>query len=97
MLKYAFGVAETWDLVGTSIFKKVKPPKPVYEKRNMWTSDMIIKALDACEEQKLAIAIKHLSFACSLRLGEVLGLHWKDVHITDEDIANEDAHINVTC
>lgn len=91
MLKCAFGVAETWDLVGTNIFKKVKPPKPVYEKRN----DMIIKALDACEDPKLAIAITF--FACSLRLGEVLGLHWKDVHITDEDIANEDAHINVTC
>lgn len=96
LLKCAFGVAETWDLIGTNVFKKVKPPKHVYKKRDIWTSEMIIKALDACEDPKLAIAI-HLSFACSLRLGEVLGLQWKDVHITDEDIANDDAHINVTC
>lgn len=94
LLKCAFGVAEVWDLVGINVFKKVKPPKHVYQKRTIWTSDMIIKALEACDDPKLAIAI-HLSFACSLRLGEVLGLRWQDVHISDEDIANENAHINV--
>lgn len=94
LLKCAFGVAETWDLVGVNVIKKVKPPKHVYQKRDIWTSDMIIKALDACEDPKLAVAI-HLAFACSLRLGEVLGLQWEHVHISDEDIANEDAHINV--
>ena len=29
----------------------------------------------------------NLSFACSLRMGEILGLSWKNVHIEDEDIA----------
>ena len=43
---------------------------------------MIIQALEHCTDPKLAIAI-HLSFACSLRLGEVLGLRWKDVAISD--------------
>ncbi|WP_416325867.1 site-specific integrase [[Eubacterium] hominis] len=96
LLKCAFGVAETWDLVGVNVIKKVKPPKHVYAKRDIWNSNMIIEALDACEDPKLAVAI-HLAFACSLRLGEVLGLQWKNVHITDEEIANEDAHINVEC
>ena len=32
-----------------------------------------------------------------MRLGEVLGLRWKDVAISDNDIANDDAHIFVTC
>lgn len=31
LLKCAFGVAETWDLVGTNVFKNVKPPKHVYK------------------------------------------------------------------
>lgn len=96
LLKCAFGVAKSWDLVGVNVIKKVKPPKHVYRKRDIWNSDMIIEALDACEDPKLAVAI-HLAFACSLRLGEVLGLQWKNVHITDEEIANEDAHINVEC
>lgn len=77
-------------------FLSVEPPKHVYKKREIWTSDMIIQALEHCTDPKLAIAI-HLSFACSLRLGEVLGLRWKDVAISDNDIANDDAHIFVTC
>ena len=32
-----------------------------------------------------------------MRLGEVLGLRWKDVAISDNDIANDDAYIYVTC
>ena len=37
----------------------------------------------------------NLSFACSLRVGEILGLTWDNVHITDEDIVNDDAWIYV--
>lgn len=95
-LKCAFGVALKWDLISKKPFLSVEPPKHVYKKRDIWTSEMIIKALKSCEEPKLAIAI-HLSFACSLRLGELLGLRWKDVHISDEDIAKDDAHIYVNC
>lgn len=47
--------------------KRVEPPKHVYKKRKIWTSDMILKALKMCDDPKLAIAI-YLSFACSLRL-----------------------------
>ena len=95
-LKCAFGMAVKWDLIAKNTFLSVEPPKHVYKKREIWTSDMIIQALEHCTDPKLAIAI-HLSFACSLRLGEVLGLRWKDVAISDNDIANDDAHIFVTC
>lgn len=37
----------------------------------------------------------NLSFACSLRLGEILGLTWDNVHISDEDIAADDAWIYI--
>ena len=37
----------------------------------------------------------NLAFACSLRMGEILGLTWDNVHITDEDIAADDAWIYV--
>ena len=36
-----------------------------------------------------------LSFACSLRLGEVLGLTWDNVHISDEEIADDNAYIYI--
>ena len=37
----------------------------------------------------------NLAFACSLRMGEILELTWDNVHITDEDIAADDAWIYV--
>lgn len=95
-LKCAFGSALKWELISKNPLSSVEPPKHVYKKRDIWTSEMIITALKECEDPKLAIAI-HLSFACSLRLGELLGLRWKDVHISDEDIAKDDAHIYVNC
>lgn len=69
-------------------------PKTVYKKRDIWDADTIRKALDQCEDSKLYIAM-NLSFACSLRMGEILGLSWKNVHIEDEDIATDNAYIYI--
>lgn len=62
--------------------------------RDIWTVEVIRQALDNCSEGKLFIAI-NLAFACSLRLGEITGLTWDCVHISDTDIAKDDAHIIV--
>ncbi len=53
---------------------------------------MIRKALDACKDNQLYVAM-NLAFACSLRVGEILGLTWNNVHIEDEDIAADNAWI----
>ena len=89
-------MAVKWELISKNPFLNVDPPKHIYKKRDIWTSDMIIIAFEHCEDPKLAIAI-HLSFACSLRLGELLGLRWKDVFITDEYLSKDDAHILISC
>ena len=94
LLSCAFGCAEKWELIASNPFKKVSCPKHEYAKKEIWTAEMISKALEACEDPKVSISIQ-LSFACSLRLGEVLGLQWKNVFISDEDIANDNAHIVV--
>lgn len=96
LLKTAFKTAKLWDLIINDPYDKVRTPKHVYEKREIWDSQTIIKALKVCDDPKLAIAI-HLSFACSLRIGEVLGLQWKNVHISDEDIAANNARLDVNC
>ena len=69
-------------------------PKVDHKKRDIWTADLIRKALDNCDDPVLYVAI-NLSFACSLRMGEILGLTWDCVHITDADIAAENAWIFV--
>lgn len=95
-LKCAFGVAVKWELIAKNPFLSVSPPKHVYKKREIWTSDMIAQALEVCEDPKIALSIQ-LSFACSLRLGELLGLRWSDVFISDDAIANDDAYIQINC
>ena len=43
----------------------------------------IRKALDNCKDAKLFVAM-NLAFACSLRVGEILGLTWNNVSINCE-------------
>jgi len=50
--------------------------------------------LDKCTDSKLYVAM-NLSFACSLRMGEILGLTWENVHISDEDIAADNAYVYI--
>ena len=55
---------------------------------------MIRLALDKCTDSKLYVAM-NLAFACSLRMGEILGLTWSNVHISDEDIADDNAYVYI--
>ena len=38
----------------------------------------------------------NLSFACSLRIGEILGLTWNNVHISEQEIKDDDAWLYIT-
>lgn len=94
LLKTAFNNAVIWNLIHSNPFLKVKPPKYEAQKRDIWTSEQIAIALKECLNPRLSIAMQ-LSFACSLRLGEVLGLTWDNVHISDEEIADDNAYIYI--
>lgn len=94
LLRCAFNQAVRWELIGRNPFSNAILPKTEYGKRDIWNAETIRKALDECTDSKLYIAL-NLSFACSLRIGEVLGLIWDNVHISDEDIANDNAYIYI--
>jgi integrase len=94
LLRCAFGQAVRWYLISKNPFEHTLCPKTTYTRRDIWDAETIMKALNECEDSRLYIAM-NLSFACSLRVGEVLGLTWDNVHITDDDIANDDAWIYV--
>lgn len=92
LLSCAFKQAVRWELVAKNPFEFAIAPKTTYQKRDIWTADMIRTALDHCRDSKLYIAM-NLAFACSLRVGEILGLTWDNVHITDAEIAADDAYV----
>jgi integrase len=94
LLSCAFKQAVRWELLPRNPFELAMKPRAVYKKRDIWTADMIHKALNACTDSKLYVAM-NLAFACSLRVGEILGLTWDNVHISDEDIAIDDAYVFV--
>ena len=57
-------------------------------------SAYLMKAVEVCKDPKLRLAI-NLAFACSLRIGELLGLTWSCIDISDESIHNGAAYVYV--
>ena len=94
LLRCAFKQAVRWELIGKNPFENAVLPKTEYKTRDIWDAETIRLALDQCTDSKLYIAM-NLAFACSLRMGEILGLTWKNVHIEDENIAADNAYIYI--
>lgn len=94
LLRCAFKQAVRWEMISRNPFDNVILPKTEYTKRDIWDAEMIRKALDNCTDSKLYVAM-NLAFACSMRMGEILGLTWDNVHISDEDIAADNAYVYI--
>ncbi|MCM1541172.1 MAG: site-specific integrase [Blautia sp.] len=92
LMRCAFHQAVRWDMIGKNPFEDAILPKKEKKVRAIWDADTIRKALDSCSDGKLYVAI-NLAFACSMRIGEITGLTWDCVHISDTDISNDDAHV----
>lgn len=50
-------------------------PKAETKKREIRDAPTLFRATELCEDERLKLSI-NLSFACSLRIGELLGLTW---------------------
>ena len=94
LLRCAFKQAVRWELVAKNPFDNVVLPKVEYKKRDIWTADMIRAALDQCTDNKLCVAM-NLAFTCSLRMGEILGLTWSNVHISNEEITDDNVYVYI--
>ena len=94
LMRCAFHQAVRWDMIGKNPFDDAILPKREKNVRAIWTSDIIRKALDNCSDGNLYVAI-NLAFACSMRLGEITGLQWDCVHISEQDIANDNAYVYI--
>lgn len=94
LLRCAFKQAVRWEIIGRNPFDNVVLPKTEYKKRDIWDAEMIRTALDKCTDSKLYVAM-NLSFACSLRMGEILGLTWDNVHISEDEIAADNAYVYI--
>ncbi len=87
MLKSVFTQAMKWDLMERNPAALAAVPKAESKKREIWDAATFIKANKLCLDPRLKVSM-NLAFACSLRIGEVLGLTWDCVDISDESIEN---------
>lgn len=94
LLSCAFKQASRWNMISKNPFEQASIKKHKYPPRDIWTAETVRKALDECKSGKLYIAM-NLAFACSMREGEILGLTWDNVHISDEDIQSDNAYVYI--
>lgn len=94
LLHSAFNQAEKWELIEKNPAKFATLPKYEMQERDIWDSQTLFHAIDCCEDERLKLCL-NLAFSCSLRIGELLGLTWDCVDISEESIAAEKAHIVV--
>ena len=94
LLHSAFNQAEKWELIEKNPAKFAILPKYEMQERDIWDSQTLFHAIDCCEDERLKLCL-NLAFSCSLRIGELLGLTWDCVDISEESIAAGKAHIVV--
>lgn len=94
LLKSAFGKAVVWEYADINPTIGVTLPEYKTQKRAVWSDEEAITALNACDNPVLHLCL-YLALGCSLRLGEILGLQWSRVFMTDDLVAKGEAHIKV--
>lgn len=62
-------------------------PKYKPQPRSVWSPEEAQTALDLCEDPILKLAML-LALGCSMRIGEILGLTWDCVDMSEESIQN---------
>ena len=85
ILRSCFEQAVKWELMekNPAIYATVPKYKP--NKREIWTAETLMYATEVCEDEILKLAM-NLSFSASLRIGELCGLTWDCVDISQEAV-----------
>ena len=92
ILRSAFRQAVKWGIMEKNPAIDATLPKRNKKKREIWTAEMLMQAIEACDEKWLEAAF-HLAFTATLRIGEILALTWDCVDISDEAIETNSCYI----
>lgn len=94
LLRNAFNQAVKWELMSKNPCVNATLPKEEHKTRDIWDADTLFKAIDLCDDDILRLAL-NLAFACSLRMGEMLGLTWDCIDVSDASIKSGNAYLFV--
>lgn len=94
ILRSCFRQAVKWGIMDKNPATDATLPKRTKKKREIWTAEMLMQAIEACDEKWLEVAF-HLAFTATLRIGEILALTWDCVDISEEAIEDNRCYIIV--
>ena len=94
LLRNCFGQAVKWELIEKNPALNATVPKYKPDRREIWTAETLFHAIEICEVPRLKLGL-NLTFACSLRMGELLGLTWDCVDISKESVDSGYASITI--
>ena len=94
LISSCFKQAVKWELMEKNPCANATRPKVEQNEREIWTIDDLQKALDVCEDARLKLAI-NLAFSCTLRLGEMLGLTWDCINVSEDMIRAGTPYIRI--
>lgn len=94
VLKSAFSKAVVWNYTSVNPTIGATLPEQKSSKRDAWSDAEAIQALNVCENPVLQIAM-YLALGCSMRLGEILGLQWAQVHMEDALVSSGEAYLRI--
>lgn len=92
LLRSAFTQAMKWNLIEKNPATYATVPKQEEKKRDIWDAPRLFHAIEICKDERLKLCM-NLSFSCSLRLGELLGLTWDCVDVSEEAMLRDRASI----
>ena len=92
LLRNCFEQAIKWEMMEKNPCTHATVPKHKTKKREIWTAETLMYAMSVCEDDRLKLAM-NLSFSCSLRIGELLGLTWDCVEISQKAIDENQAYV----
>ena len=95
LLRSCFEQAVKWELMAKNPAIHATVPKYKAARRQIWTAEILMHATEVCEDDMLRLAM-NLAFAASLRIGELVGLTWDCVDISEEAIKEGRASIHIT-
>lgn len=96
LIRTALNMAVRWGYISSNPAMFISLPKPATTNtRNVWSPEDALRALAACDKDPVLKLCIQLSIACSMRIGEILGLQWKDVHITCDSVLSNESYLEV--
>lgn len=87
--------AVIWEYIPSNPALRVTLPKYQPQERTVWSASEAQQALDSCTDPVLKLCML-LALGCSMRVGEILGLTWDCVDISEDAICAGTAHVRIT-